>query len=158
MHSLKKGGNEWRCKTPQFAFYHSSLKNGPTNNTKIVIEVTVIQEVGMQKVGMCPAGYAVIDPFAMKETHYNVTSGSPRFIGKETQAVISQADRNGKTQIGVEIHSVQEYDALKSLVPQHCLISCTETIPGLLNAKFPAPVSLGIEPDWQQPVPSNRPV
>jgi hypothetical protein len=92
--SLKKsatGEKLYRCEVPEFVFFHSSLAKG---KTKLVIEITFIQEsilkTGNRETLKSGTGYAVVDPLdtQAQKIVYHITSGSPRYIGKESDIVL----------------------------------------------------------------------
>lgn len=80
------GSKLLRCETPEFVYFHSSLKN---EHTRIIIEVVLIEETILAKDKSntpnefihSTAGYAVIDPSKLAAVCYNITSGSPRLVG-----------------------------------------------------------------------------
>lgn len=69
----------------------------------------------------------------------NITSGSPRLLNEESLSSLAQDDRIGKAQIGFEVRTIQDFDALHALVPQNCLIGENDVIPGLELETFPKP-------------------
>jgi len=57
--------------------------------------------------------------------------------------------------LGVEIHTISQWDVLKELVPQNCFIIDQDLVPGLKSLKIPKLVLIkGAEPDWQLAIPT----
>ena len=130
-----------------FMFFHTSFTEA---SSCLLLEVEVVKQEGYQK-ERASAGFAVCNLFDFPKTAQAVIvqQGSPRMFGA-VQTDLTQANRVGKTMLTFEFqNNFAPFAGLKELVPQNCLVSYNDVIPGLNTAtgRFAKP-----RPDFQSPL------
>ena len=127
-------------------FFHTSFTEA---SSSLLLEVVVVKQEGYQK-ERASAGFAVCNLFDFPKTAQAVIvqQGSPRMFGA-VDTDLTQANRIGKTMLTFEFKDeFKQFAVIRDLVPQNCLVSYDDVIPGLNTAtgRFPKP-----RPDFRSP-------